>query len=114
MDWLVTIIVGGVVGWLGSIVAKTNAQMGLIAEGDGYIQIAPKNFRTQLYSRPKCMIRIVYDQGPMDATRYSYSLWEQFSRIRQAQKALADVAWTGRASVIFHGAGDAVLPGWAG
>jgi uncharacterized membrane protein YeaQ/YmgE (transglycosylase-associated protein family) len=31
MDWIVTIIVGGIVGWLGSIVAKTNAQMGLIA-----------------------------------------------------------------------------------
>ncbi len=31
MDWLVTIVVGGIVGWLGSMVAKTNAQMGLIA-----------------------------------------------------------------------------------
>jgi len=31
MDWLVTIIVGGIVGWLGSMLAKTNAQMGLIA-----------------------------------------------------------------------------------
>jgi uncharacterized membrane protein YeaQ/YmgE (transglycosylase-associated protein family) len=31
MEWLVTIVVGGIVGWLGSIVAKTNAQMGIIA-----------------------------------------------------------------------------------
>ena len=31
MDWIITIIVGGIVGWLGSIVAKTNAQMGIIA-----------------------------------------------------------------------------------
>jgi uncharacterized membrane protein YeaQ/YmgE (transglycosylase-associated protein family) len=31
MDWLVTVIVGGVVGWLASIVMKSNAQMGLIA-----------------------------------------------------------------------------------
>ena len=31
MDWLVTIIIGGVVGWLGSLVMKTNAQMGLVA-----------------------------------------------------------------------------------
>jgi uncharacterized membrane protein YeaQ/YmgE (transglycosylase-associated protein family) len=31
MDWLVTIIVGGIVGWLGSILAKTNAQMGIVA-----------------------------------------------------------------------------------
>jgi uncharacterized membrane protein YeaQ/YmgE (transglycosylase-associated protein family) len=31
MDWLVTLIVGGIVGWLGSMVAKTNAQMGIIA-----------------------------------------------------------------------------------
>jgi uncharacterized membrane protein YeaQ/YmgE (transglycosylase-associated protein family) len=30
MNWLVTIIIGGIVGWLGSIVAKTNAQMGII------------------------------------------------------------------------------------
>jgi uncharacterized membrane protein YeaQ/YmgE (transglycosylase-associated protein family) len=31
MNWIVTIIVGGIVGWLGSIVAGTNAKMGLIA-----------------------------------------------------------------------------------
>ena len=31
MDWLVTLIIGGIVGWLASIVMKTNAQMGLIA-----------------------------------------------------------------------------------
>ena len=31
MNWLVTIIIGGIVGWLASIVMKTNAQMGLIA-----------------------------------------------------------------------------------
>ena len=31
MGWLVTIVVGGLVGWLGSLVAKTNAQMGIIA-----------------------------------------------------------------------------------
>jgi uncharacterized membrane protein YeaQ/YmgE (transglycosylase-associated protein family) len=31
MSWLVTLIIGGIVGWLASIVMKTNAQMGLIA-----------------------------------------------------------------------------------
>ena len=31
MNWLVTIVIGGIVGWLASIVMKTNAQMGLIA-----------------------------------------------------------------------------------
>ena len=31
MNWLVTIIVGGIVGWIGSMIMKTNAQMGLIA-----------------------------------------------------------------------------------
>jgi uncharacterized membrane protein YeaQ/YmgE (transglycosylase-associated protein family) len=31
MEWLVTIVVGGVVGWLGSLVMKTNAQMGILA-----------------------------------------------------------------------------------
>jgi len=31
MDWLFTLIIGGIVGWLASIVMKTNAQMGLIA-----------------------------------------------------------------------------------
>jgi Predicted membrane protein len=31
MGWLVTLIIGGIVGWLASIVMKTNAQMGLIA-----------------------------------------------------------------------------------
>ncbi|MGW8282738.1 MAG: GlsB/YeaQ/YmgE family stress response membrane protein [Gemmatimonadota bacterium] len=31
MNWLVTIVVGGIVGWLASLVMKTDAQMGLIA-----------------------------------------------------------------------------------
>ncbi len=31
MNWLVTIIIGGIVGWLGSLVMKTDMQMGLIA-----------------------------------------------------------------------------------
>ena len=31
MDLIITLIIGGVVGWLASIVMKTNAQMGLIA-----------------------------------------------------------------------------------
>jgi len=31
MYWIVTLIVGGVVGWLASMLMKTNAQMGIIA-----------------------------------------------------------------------------------
>ncbi|MBP7460249.1 MAG: GlsB/YeaQ/YmgE family stress response membrane protein [Candidatus Delongbacteria bacterium] len=31
MGWIMTLIVGGIVGWLASILMKTNAQMGLIA-----------------------------------------------------------------------------------
>jgi len=31
MNWIVSLIIGGIVGWLASIVMKTNAQMGLIA-----------------------------------------------------------------------------------
>ena len=31
MEWLITLIIGGIVGWLGSIIMKTNAQMGLVA-----------------------------------------------------------------------------------
>ncbi|MCL7927914.1 MAG: GlsB/YeaQ/YmgE family stress response membrane protein [marine benthic group bacterium] len=31
MNWLVTIVIGGIVGWLGSLVMKTDMQMGLIA-----------------------------------------------------------------------------------
>jgi uncharacterized membrane protein YeaQ/YmgE (transglycosylase-associated protein family) len=31
MGLLIALIIGGVIGWLGSIVMKTNAQMGLIA-----------------------------------------------------------------------------------
>jgi uncharacterized membrane protein YeaQ/YmgE (transglycosylase-associated protein family) len=31
MNLLMQLIVGGVIGWLGSIVMKTNAQMGVIA-----------------------------------------------------------------------------------
>jgi uncharacterized membrane protein YeaQ/YmgE (transglycosylase-associated protein family) len=31
MYWIVTIVVGGIIGWLASIVMKTDAQMGIIA-----------------------------------------------------------------------------------
>ncbi len=31
MSWLVTFVIGGVVGWLASIIMKTNDQMGWIA-----------------------------------------------------------------------------------
>jgi len=31
MNWLITLIIGGIVGWLASMVMKTNAQMGMIA-----------------------------------------------------------------------------------
>ena len=31
MGWIVSLIIGGIVGWLASIVMKTNAQMGMIA-----------------------------------------------------------------------------------
>ena len=30
MGWIATIVIGGIVGWLASIVMKTNAQMGII------------------------------------------------------------------------------------
>jgi uncharacterized membrane protein YeaQ/YmgE (transglycosylase-associated protein family) len=31
MSWIITLIIGGIVGWLASIFMKTNAQMGLLA-----------------------------------------------------------------------------------
>jgi len=31
MNLIISIIIGGIIGWLGSIVMKTDAQMGLIA-----------------------------------------------------------------------------------
>jgi uncharacterized membrane protein YeaQ/YmgE (transglycosylase-associated protein family) len=31
MNFIVAIVIGGIIGWLASIVMKTNAQMGLIA-----------------------------------------------------------------------------------
>lgn len=31
MSWIVSLIIGGIVGWLASILMKTNAQMGLLA-----------------------------------------------------------------------------------
>lgn len=30
MNWLVTILIGGVIGWLASMLMKTDAQMGLL------------------------------------------------------------------------------------
>jgi uncharacterized membrane protein YeaQ/YmgE (transglycosylase-associated protein family) len=31
MGWIVTLVVGGIIGWLASILMKTNQQMGIIA-----------------------------------------------------------------------------------
>ena len=31
MNWIISLIIGGIVGWLASIVMKTNAQMGCLA-----------------------------------------------------------------------------------
>ena len=31
MGWIISLIIGGIVGWLASIIMKTNAQMGLVA-----------------------------------------------------------------------------------
>ena len=31
MSWIISLIIGGIIGWLASIVMKTNAQMGWIA-----------------------------------------------------------------------------------
>ena len=31
MSWIVTLVIGGIVGWLASMVMKTNAQMGWVA-----------------------------------------------------------------------------------
>jgi uncharacterized membrane protein YeaQ/YmgE (transglycosylase-associated protein family) len=31
MGWIVTLVIGGIVGWLASLFMKTNAQMGIIA-----------------------------------------------------------------------------------
>jgi len=31
MSWIISLIIGGIVGWLASIVMKTNAQMGWVA-----------------------------------------------------------------------------------
>ena len=31
MGWIIALIIGGIVGWLASILMKTNAQMGILA-----------------------------------------------------------------------------------
>ncbi len=31
MSWIISLILGGLVGWLASVIMKTNAQMGLFA-----------------------------------------------------------------------------------
>lgn len=31
MGWIVSLVIGGIIGWLASIIMKTNAQMDLIA-----------------------------------------------------------------------------------
>lgn len=31
MNWLISLVIGGIVGWVASILMKTNAQMGVIA-----------------------------------------------------------------------------------
>jgi uncharacterized membrane protein YeaQ/YmgE (transglycosylase-associated protein family) len=31
MHWIITLVIGGLIGWLASIIMKTNAQMGAVA-----------------------------------------------------------------------------------
>ncbi len=31
MEWLITLIIGGIIGWVASLIMKSDAQMGLIA-----------------------------------------------------------------------------------
>ena len=31
MSWIISLIIGGIVGWIASIIMKTNVQMGLLA-----------------------------------------------------------------------------------
>jgi uncharacterized membrane protein YeaQ/YmgE (transglycosylase-associated protein family) len=31
MGWLISLVIGGLVGWVASMIMKTNAQMGLVA-----------------------------------------------------------------------------------
>ena len=31
MNWIVTLVIGGVIGWLASMLMKTDAQMGILA-----------------------------------------------------------------------------------
>ncbi len=31
MHWIITLVIGGIIGWLASILMKSNAQMGMIA-----------------------------------------------------------------------------------
>ena len=31
MDWIISLIIGGIIGWVASMLMKTNAQMGVIA-----------------------------------------------------------------------------------
>jgi uncharacterized membrane protein YeaQ/YmgE (transglycosylase-associated protein family) len=30
MNWIITLVIGGIIGWLASILMKTNAQMGIL------------------------------------------------------------------------------------
>ena len=30
MSWIITLVIGGIIGWLASLVMKTDAQMGLV------------------------------------------------------------------------------------
>jgi uncharacterized membrane protein YeaQ/YmgE (transglycosylase-associated protein family) len=31
MGWIITLVIGGIIGWIASMIMKTNAQMGMIA-----------------------------------------------------------------------------------
>ncbi len=31
MGWIISLVIGGIIGWIASMIMKTNAQMGLIA-----------------------------------------------------------------------------------
>jgi uncharacterized membrane protein YeaQ/YmgE (transglycosylase-associated protein family) len=85
---LVTLIIGGVVGWLASIMMRTNAQMGILANVivgiiGSFLGVAVANtLGVRAHTAPAAWIVAILGAGLLIAILRALGVFNQFARAR--------------------------------
>ena len=85
---LVTLIIGGVIGWLASILMKTNAQMGILANvivgiiGSFLGVFVANALGVQAHTTPAAWIVAVLGAALLIALLRSLGVFNRFARVR--------------------------------